>query len=108
MEWVMAATFRQLPDSQVQINQIVIAKLELKFSSYVPFNKIIKDKSRAIFVLDTFQMVDSIVMDRIIGPDLSTNVWECFYDQGGDFWSIRKLNDLQKNLDLLFFRWGMG
>lgn len=41
-------------------------------------------------------MVDSIVMDRIISPDLSTNVWECFYDQGGDFWSIRKLNDCQK------------
>lgn len=37
------------PDSQVQINQILIAKLELKFASYVPFNK-----SRAIFVLDTF------------------------------------------------------
>lgn len=38
----MVATLRQLPDSQVQINQIVIAKHELKFASYVPFNKIIK------------------------------------------------------------------
>lgn len=42
MEWVKVATFRQLPDSQFQINQIVIAKHELKFASYVPFNKIIK------------------------------------------------------------------
>lgn len=41
-------------------------------------------------------MVDSIIMDQIIGPDLSTNVSECFYDQGGDFWSIRNLNDLSK------------
>lgn len=42
MEWIMVATFRQLPDSQVQINQIVIAKYELEFAPYVPFNKIIK------------------------------------------------------------------
>lgn len=53
-------------------------------------------------------MVDSIVMDRIREPDLSTNVWECFYDQGGDFWSIRKFNDLPKIMDFLCFRWGMG
>lgn len=38
----MVATFRRLPDSLVQINQIKIAKHELKFASYVPFNKIIK------------------------------------------------------------------
>lgn len=53
-------------------------------------------------------MVDSIVMDRIRGPDLSTNVWECFYDQRGDFWSIRKLNDLPKNLDFCVSGGGMG
>lgn len=38
----MVATFHQLPDSQVQINQTVTAKHELKLASYVPFNKIIK------------------------------------------------------------------
>lgn len=38
MEWVMVTTFRRLPDSLVKINQIEIAKHELNFSSYVPFN----------------------------------------------------------------------